>query len=401
MTAHFQSFLETLYPEFLQSVPVSLTSAYGKKAWRPDPSYNAPETPQTPEEILQTISSLPSPHRFPEKKKPIVVILAGGQGSRMNSQFKQKVLAPIQGCPAIQRTMETFRSFGLDRFVIIVGAGYSHVVNCLGVNNPNITYLFQEAQMGTGHAGRLAARFLRYMDYPDDVIVTMGDKFLTHAGLQVVLAHHDKHHPDLTLTSAAKEAWPDSGRVLTDEANRVYAIIEKPDIVQKQLVYDFLHWVSDPVPCHAFQEHALRLWNRPKKLKKILGESFWDLLEEKENVSKQEAIKHLKDPEPVFTIHEEWNLTAAEVEEQCDLVNISLYLFKNQAYYASTEKLQANNAQGELYLTDAVHDLVTHENQRHYTVSCVRTPNDYDVMGFNTLEELEQIEQRLQQPIAK
>ncbi|HOJ62629.1 MAG TPA: bifunctional UDP-N-acetylglucosamine diphosphorylase/glucosamine-1-phosphate N-acetyltransferase GlmU, partial [bacterium] len=59
------------------------------------------------------------------------------------------------------------------------------------------------------------------------------------------------------------------------------------------------------------------------------------------------------------------------------------------------ERLRSNNAQGELYLTDAVQDLTQRGHSQGYRVFPSAMPHDYDIMGFNTREELEFIERAI------
>lgn len=346
--------------------------------------------------IFQTLSALSAPL---DPQAPTAVILAGGKGSRMGEGIKQKALAPIHGQPALLRSLAIYKDFGFRNILLIVGVGYKDVIQAVQGVDLNIVFLYQHRQLGTGHAARLASRWLEYQQYEGDILVTMGDKYITPAGLEQLLQSHRDQQLDLTLTTAAKEAWPDAGRIVMDNQNHVRAIVEKPDIVQKQLIQDFLNWPEDPIPCPAFLQHALQCWDRESKLKKLLGEAFWERLHSTETIRKAEGKLLLKESDPLIAVHDSLRLQAREVEEQCGLVNVSLYLFKSQALYHSLEQIVSNNAQGELYLTDAVYYLVNNHHTGAFRVSCSKTPNDYDVMGFNTLEELAQIENRLPESI--
>ncbi len=359
------------------------------------PWESLPDEPNTIEDFMRIMLALPKRPIPNQLEYPVAVILAGGRGTRMGNHVRQKSLCPIAGRPALLRAMDTYRDFGIDHFVIVVGVGYKDVLESLGTNSPHVTFLFQEEQLGTGHAARLAARYLSSQNFTGSVLIAMGDKYISRQALDILMPNHAQAQADLTLATASKIAWPDSGRVVIDERGRVCAILERPDVVQRQLVDDFFDWPTNPVSCHEFREHALRCWNRPEKLRKILGDPFWDALQNRDEIHKCPTLFPIHPSETTFTLSDTLRLQASEVEAQCDQVNISVYIFKAKALYEATERLRSNNAQGELYLTDAVYDLTGNHHSEPYHVTAAPMPGDYDVMGFNTLDELAAIERRV------
>lgn len=387
--------LYTLYPEWLAKENRDQTLAALSNTLTGVDWESLPDEPQTVEDQLRVMAALPKRSIPARTEHPVAVILAGGRGSRMKANVRQKALCPIHGRPALLLAMDTYREFGIQHFVIVVGSGYKDVLTCLGTSDSQVTFLYQEEQLGTGHAARLAARYLNYAGFEGSVLVAMGDKFITPRGLNELMPNHAQAQADLTLATASKTAWPDSGRVVIDDAGRVCAIIEKPDVIQRQLIEDFYSWPTDPVPCPEFRIHALQCWNRPEKLCKILGNSFWQALEDQQFLAKNCARLPLPQSELPFEISESLRLRASEVEEQCGQVNISVYVFKARALYEAVERLKANNAQGELYLTDAVYDLTSDHHTNSYRITASKMPGDYDVMGFNTPEELAEIERRV------
>ncbi len=394
-----ETYLQSLYPELYdQSVREGITqSERWESIQRSQPGLDAlPDSPQSPEDLLRIIAALPRHVPKRASGRPVVTILAGGKGSRMGCcAADQKALCPIQGKPALLRAVDTYRSFGIEDFVIIVGTGYQAVIECLADRDLPITYLFQDVQLGTGHAGRLGARYLRYAGYQGDVLMVMGDKFIARRALHRIFEDHAEQNADLTLSAAAKAAWPDAGRVVIDDTGHIRAIVEKPDIVLHRLLEDFQRWPGDSIPTNKFISQARSYWNRPDKLEKILGASFWDQLQTLESIPKQDALIPNHNSDLKFNITQSIQLSGKEVEERCDLVNLSLYLFNADALYESMENLRADNAQHELYLTDAAHYLTSNQNEHKYKVIASRMPDDNDIMGFNTPEELQRIEQHI------
>ena len=87
--------------------------------------------------------------------------------------------------------------------------------------------------------------------------------------------------------------------------------------------------------------------------------------------------------------------SAAQVEEQSVGVNASTYLVEFDALRPALAKLRPNNAQGELYLTDTVEFLAADGR-----VEAMMVSDPTDLMTFNTLAELQAIENvlRREQP---
>ena len=157
-----ETYLQSLYPElYEESVKKGLERLdRWESIWRNHPNLDdLPDSPHSPEDLLRVIAALP--RRVPkcDSDRPVVIILAGGKGSRMGCcAADQKALCPIHGKPALLRAVDTYRSFGIEDFIIVVGFGYQAVIECLEDRDLPITYLFQDVQLGTGHAGRLGAR---------------------------------------------------------------------------------------------------------------------------------------------------------------------------------------------------------------------------------------------------
>ena len=385
--------IRALYPEWLQKVQPALA---GSAPLTPPADWTAlPDDPATPREQLQVMAALPRRSIPAVHEHPVAVILAGGKGTRMAVDERQKSLCPILGRPALTRTLDTCRAFGIRHFILIAGFGYRDVLRHVGLEDPGITFLYQEQQLGTGHAARLAARYLQSQGYHGDVLVVMGDKFITRRGFARLLRDHAARRPHLTISTASKQAWPDSGRVLMDAAGQVQAIIEKPDLVQSRWLRDFYHWPADPVPCPPLLDLALRYWNRPEKWKKLLGPDLWEALQTQPAIPKNNGW--LPKPEDAlrFAVTPALSLSGQEIEEQCGQVNISVYIFQSAPFYQTMEQLRPNNAQGELYLTDAVLELTRSCHSHGYCVLASAMPHDYDIMGFNTREELDFIERSI------
>ncbi|MBL8385060.1 MAG: bifunctional UDP-N-acetylglucosamine diphosphorylase/glucosamine-1-phosphate N-acetyltransferase GlmU [Burkholderiales bacterium] len=107
-----------------------------------------------------------------------IVILAAGQGKRMNSALP-KVLHPLAGKPLVRHAVDTARSLEPSRVVIVYGHGGETVREAL--NAPDINFAKQDPQHGTGHAVMQALPLLARPGADDLVLVLYGDVPLTTA----------------------------------------------------------------------------------------------------------------------------------------------------------------------------------------------------------------------------
>lgn len=101
-----------------------------------------------------------------------LIILAAGQGTRMNSDLP-KVLHPLGGVPLVAHAMASGDAVEPEKVVVIAGHGADAVEAAVLEFNPEAVVLRQAEQLGTGHAVLQAADALT--DFDGDVIVVFGD----------------------------------------------------------------------------------------------------------------------------------------------------------------------------------------------------------------------------------
>ncbi len=105
-----------------------------------------------------------------------VIILAAGQGTRMKSSL-HKVLHPVAGRPMLLHLLAMVESLGVERKVVVVGAGREQVEAAVAGHGVNI--VVQAEQLGTGHAVAQAREALGY--FAGDVLILYGDVPLVRA----------------------------------------------------------------------------------------------------------------------------------------------------------------------------------------------------------------------------
>src|ERR1700709_1492713 len=86
-----------------------------------------------------------------------IVIMAAGKGTRMKSTLP-KVLHKLAGRSLLQHVLETAATLGADRIVAITGHGAAEVEK--SAIAPNLRFVRQAPQLGTGHAVQQAAPLL-------------------------------------------------------------------------------------------------------------------------------------------------------------------------------------------------------------------------------------------------
>jgi bifunctional UDP-N-acetylglucosamine pyrophosphorylase/glucosamine-1-phosphate N-acetyltransferase len=151
-----------------------------------------------------------------------VVILAAGQGKRMNSELP-KVLQPLAGVPLLAHVVSTARSFGPAAIHVVHGHGAEAVRAAIG--GSDIRWALQVEQKGTGHA---LAQAMPAVPDGHDVLVLYGDVPLIRAATLAELV--SRCGPDaLALLSARLPDPAGYGRIVRDAAGQVARIVEDRD----------------------------------------------------------------------------------------------------------------------------------------------------------------------------
>ena len=156
-----------------------------------------------------------------------ILVLAAGKGTRMRSDLP-KVLHPVGGKALVQHVVDTARTVGGEQILIIVGHGAEKVQEKMAA--PDVKFVLQAEQLGTGHAVQQALPQLRN---DATVLILYGDVPLTRAEtLQKLIAGvNDKQMGLLTVDLPDPTGY---GRIVRDEKNAVVAIVEHKDANDEQ-----------------------------------------------------------------------------------------------------------------------------------------------------------------------
>ena len=159
-----------------------------------------------------------------------LVILAAGQGSRMNSDLP-KVLHPLGGAPLIVHAMDAGAALAPDRTVVVVGHGGALVEQAVRAHDDTAICVTQAEQLGTGHAVLQATQALT--GFEGDVIVLYGDTpFVSEDTLARMLAARATH--DIVVLGFEAAAPGRYGRLVMD-GDRLARIVEAKDASPEEL----------------------------------------------------------------------------------------------------------------------------------------------------------------------
>ncbi|MCI5725937.1 MAG: bifunctional UDP-N-acetylglucosamine diphosphorylase/glucosamine-1-phosphate N-acetyltransferase GlmU [Clostridium sp.] len=154
------------------------------------------------------------------------LILAAGQGKRIKSDIP-KVLHKVCGKEMVNHVIDNMRGAGIKDVNVIIGKGAEKVKE--GTKDRNVTYSFQEKQLGTGDAVKSARAFLEGKS--GVVLVFTGDAPLTKIEtIHRLVNEHIDNNNSATLLSAFVDDPTGYGRIIRDEStNEVLRIVEHKD----------------------------------------------------------------------------------------------------------------------------------------------------------------------------
>jgi bifunctional UDP-N-acetylglucosamine pyrophosphorylase / glucosamine-1-phosphate N-acetyltransferase len=157
-----------------------------------------------------------------------VVILAAGQGKRMNSDLP-KVLQPLAGESLLQHVIGAARALNPSNIYVVYGHGGAQVQAAL--HEEPVEWVLQADQLGTGHAVMQAMCLI-----PDEhtVLVLYGDvPLISGTSLTKLVAAADASA--LAILSVNLDDAHGYGRIVRNADGQVAAIVEHKDASAEQL----------------------------------------------------------------------------------------------------------------------------------------------------------------------
>ncbi|HEY3043247.1 MAG TPA: bifunctional UDP-N-acetylglucosamine diphosphorylase/glucosamine-1-phosphate N-acetyltransferase GlmU, partial [Vicinamibacterales bacterium] len=152
-----------------------------------------------------------------------IVVLAAGMGTRIKST-RPKVLHRVAGTPMIAPVLQNARALRPRSVTVVVGHQGDAVRSALS-EQPGLTYVVQEPQLGTGHALLMAAPALN--GSTGTVILLSGDvPLLTSKTLQSLLDRHHSTGAAATVLTAVVDSPRGYGRIVRS-GEQIARIVEE------------------------------------------------------------------------------------------------------------------------------------------------------------------------------
>lgn len=278
------------------------------------------------------------------------IILCAGKGTRMNDDSKNKVCFDCAGTPTIRRIIDNMRQAGVSRFVIVIGHNAYSVMDCLdGVEG--VVYAYQKEQKGTGHAAMCGLKALQTVGCSGPVIISMGDKIISTPVIADLLEKAED----------AKAVWGVQPLEANFNGGRVVTVNEKPYGVVE------------------FADAALM------KLADADEKDYAEVLKSTRlNAKKAEKVlKKALEKKPCGTVTLCGKTFGADEVINSKYANAGLYCFDVDEAVKVIENIGSNNAQGEIYLTDALEKFASNNDAEIYVVK-----SKEDMLTYSTKPEL-------------
>ncbi|HOB16640.1 MAG TPA: bifunctional UDP-N-acetylglucosamine diphosphorylase/glucosamine-1-phosphate N-acetyltransferase GlmU [Defluviitoga sp.] len=151
-----------------------------------------------------------------------VLILAAGQGKRMNSKIP-KVAHKILDKPMVNWVIDVAQKVS-EEIAIVLGNGFEIVKQLI---DPSIAIFEQKEQLGTAHAVMCAKDFLKK---GDNILILYGDvPFISKETLDLLQRTHIEHNNDATVLSVVLDDPTGYGRIIKNSKNQLIKIVEDKD----------------------------------------------------------------------------------------------------------------------------------------------------------------------------
>ncbi|PKL81931.1 MAG: multidrug transporter [Ignavibacteriae bacterium HGW-Ignavibacteriae-3] len=286
---------------------------------------------------------------FISGNKETAIILAAGHGKRIKSQTS-KMLHKIWEVPTVERVcIACSKGLKDSNIIVVVGIKAEEVVKTIG-KKAGISYAYQEIQKGTGHAVQIAMENISDKTYDGTVFVFPGDMgLIDEETIRFFKDEFYKSNSDMMVLTGLFE-----GPVEDNHYGRIIRVPAK-DTKNSKLkdsgkVIEILEY-KDIAAVNSKTGYTVNF--KKKKIK----------------FSRKELLENRE-------------------------FNSSVYAFKYKPLAELIQKIESNNAQNEIYLTD----LIRLFNQNGYSVEAVAPRQQFVLMGFNNksvLKEMDAIARRL------
>lgn len=230
-----------------------------------------------------------------------VVILAAGQGKRMNSD-RPKVLQALGGRPLLAHVVETARALGAEAINVVYGHGAEDVRAAFP--DSDLAWTLQAEQLGTGHA---VAQALPAIPPDHAVLVLCGDApLVVSESLASLLANVPENAVGLLTARLADPSG--YGRILRDDAGNITGVVEERDATSAQREIDEINTGVMVLPAQWLAEALEKIGNDNSQGEYYLTDAIALAVAEQREIVGSAA----SDPSEVLGINDREQLANAE-----------------------------------------------------------------------------------------
>ncbi|MEE4278871.1 MAG: bifunctional UDP-N-acetylglucosamine diphosphorylase/glucosamine-1-phosphate N-acetyltransferase GlmU [Halieaceae bacterium] len=231
-----------------------------------------------------------------------VIVLAAGQGTRMRSELP-KVLHPLARRPLLAHVLDTVRALEPRKIHIVVGHGAERVREALDA--PDINWVLQAEQLGTGHA---VLQAIPDVDRSSTVLVLYGDVPLLR---ELTLKQLVDNAP--ALLTARFDDPSGYGRVLRSDDDQLCGVVEHKDASEEELAIQEVNTGVLAYPAALLAEYLPRVGNANVQREYYLPDVLAMAVEDGHCV----AAMRTGDADEVLGINDRAQLAAAEAIVRC------------------------------------------------------------------------------------
>jgi len=211
------------------------------------------------------------------------VVLAAGEGLRCRplTLTRSKVMLAVANRPILEYVIRSLSENNIRDIILIIGYKKERIMDYFGDGidfGVNITYVEQNAQLGTAHAIKHAEPFIN-----ENFLVLNGDNLIESKTISDMLS---RASGDVTLLTVVREQTTGYGVVILDK-NRVARILEKPKEEVSHFVNTGIYMFSpsifdeiDKTPISSTGEYAItdtiqRIIDKGGEVKHVTTNSMW------------------------------------------------------------------------------------------------------------------------------
>lgn len=162
------------------------------------------------------------------------IILAAGEGKRMKSSTP-KVLHEVCGREMVNIVIDVVKKAQIEDIDLVIGNGAERVKKA--TESRNVSYSFQNQQLGTGHAVLCAEDFLKNKE--GTVVIFTGDSpLIKEDTIKKMLDFHNKGGYKATIVTSVVKEPTGYGRIIREKNGEVLKIVEHKDCSREELKVD-------------------------------------------------------------------------------------------------------------------------------------------------------------------